>query len=292
MKPSRKTLLALMLAALLFLPGARHRKEHVHYVYVPVVQQTELPPILKGVGIHEPYFDPAQLPRVRASWYFTWYDHPPLAAGAEAVPMIKEARYAGSPTSGSSSWLMWFNEPDVPNQANLSPAEAAALYNAHHDDAVYAGKKHLSPSVFFVSWLADWLPLLDGDKLPDGLGVHCYYWDSGARPVDPEDPTRTVVDAALDHCRGKLAEVDALAKQWGIGEVWLTEYALVGAPPADQGEFLARMITDVAPDFPRLTRVAAFIATCDGTETWAFGAGNRNTSLVNRPPDGRSNAAG
>jgi hypothetical protein len=204
------------------------------------------------------------MPIVGVKWYHDWSPNPPICAGIEAVPTIYNAAQAGKPVGGNSTYVMWFNEPDQEGQDNyLSPSQAAELWN--NNIGAYPGKKHVSPGVINVTWLRDFLPLTN--RKPDALSVHIYEWDT--------------LDVALLRAKMVLSDTLTLAQQYGINEIWVTEWAGLPAWMGVDASLLfeRRMLTEVFPQFPQVTRQAWFQLSYRGDEPWAWGQ-NCNTSLV------------
>ena len=73
-----------------------------------------------------------------ASWYYTWspVSSVPDAHGAEFVPMLWDASPAqwaalrANYHADYTGWLLFLNEPNHPQQANMSPETAAIVYHA------------------------------------------------------------------------------------------------------------------------------------------------------------------
>jgi len=202
----------------------------------------------KGVGSTYAQFDPTI---VGAQWYYNWGRTPPLRQGCEAVPMLWGKGSIGKEIGGSSPWLMWFNEPDISGQANLSPQEAADLWNAHVDD--YPGVFHLSPAVANIAWLRVWFTMIN--RKPDAIAIHPY--------VNPgmEDP--------VGHFRSVLAEASEFANQTVLDRVWITEFAMVSSCPDQIEEYMPKALA-VIKEFPKVTRYAWFQLSYEGTEPWGF----------------------
>jgi hypothetical protein len=229
-------------------------------VFVPIVLVSGI--MFHGVG--STYNQCNYMSLVGARWYYDWGANPPLCAGIEAVPMIYGAGGAGKPVGGNSEWVLWFNEPELTGQDNfLTPEQAAQLWNDNVDK--YPGKKHVSPGVTDLVWLSRFLSLVS--RKPDAIAIHYYAW----RGLDTEIARTTEF----------LRQAVDLAQRYGIGEVWLTEWAALPSYMGQDGalEYERRVLTEILPSFPQITRQAWFQVSYLGTEEWAFGPEN-NTSLV------------
>jgi hypothetical protein len=171
---------------------------------------------------------------------------------------------AGMAVGGNSEWILWFNEPEIAKQSNLTPEKAAQLWNANI--GVYPGKKHVSPAVTDLSWLSRWLVLVP--QKPNALAVHYYAW----RDLGTEIARTTEF----------LRQAVALAQTHNISEIWLTEWAGLHGWMGQEAalEYERRMLTEILPSFPQITREAPFQLSYRGDEEWAFGV-DCNTSLVN-----------
>ena len=123
----------------------------------------------------------------------------------------------------------------------------------------------MSPGEYDLLWLSQFLALTN--RRPNAVSVHLYVWSS--------------LEESLSRSREFLRQACDLAQRYSIPEVWLTEWA--GLPgymgQADAEEYMRRMLSEVLPSFPIITRQAWFQVSYKGTEAWSFGPDN-NTSLV------------
>lgn len=199
-----------------------------------------------GIGLTYGHCEDAM--RLGVAWQYDWSASPPACA-CENVPMLWGAGAMGLTIGGNSEWLMGFNEPDVPTQANLTPHAAALLWRQIEQQ--HPTQRLVSPAtVIDAGWLAafrDEYRTLYGDwPRIDALAIHWY-----------GDP------ALLD---ARLNAVEAEADAWGVGEVWVTEFS---APTIDG----FRAMLDTLRQHPRVTRYAPFAARISGAEVWAQGGG-------------------
>jgi hypothetical protein len=157
---------------------------------------------------------PGRLRALGASWSYNWSaTAPPVESGLAWVPMVWGS---GSVTSaviaslrrdradGKAQYLLGFNEPDASGQANMTPAEAVALW----PQLERTGLKLGSPAVATPSdgWLAAFMKLVRRRHLRvDFIALH-YYQDF------------TDADAV-----GQLrAQVVALHNEYHL-PIWITE---------------------------------------------------------------------
>lgn len=173
-------------------------------VYLPIVDMSGR--TMRGAG------DTYGRPDIRqAAGVQTWYNWGP-APGGDGIPMLWSGAHIGAQLSGDATWLMGFNEPDIAGQANMTP-EAAALAWATVEQT-YPDRKLVSPGVMSLTWLINWRAAYytaygQAPKV-DAVGVHWYYQADG-------NPLQSF------KCQVQLAE--NLAQQWGVAEVWVTEFA-------------------------------------------------------------------
>jgi hypothetical protein len=219
-------------------------------IWLPLVSG---PPAVKGgIGITVPNCDDQYAMNI--GWSFDWGPQPAVCPGLESVPMIWGAVRYGSSLGGNSEYLLAFNEPDRPDQANLTPEQGARDY---HDWIVtrYPGRKFVCCNSTRASWLgqmADEYSRLYGEYPPpmEVVGGHIY--------------TSNLADA-----RGVLSEFVALADEWRK-PLWISEFAF---PPCFVGDneaalALARQFVLELETQPQVQRYAWFANRVDGTEDW------------------------
>lgn len=191
------------------------------------------------------------------TWYYNWAvsHNLPSADGIDFVPMAWSGvnadairRYCES--HPEVKYLLGFNEPNFTNQANLTPAEAAAMWPELQALARELGLKLVAPALNYSTgtyaspskWMDEFVALV-GDDAFDFTAIHCY---------------------------GGLGVIKALATEFHekYGKpVWLTEFCFwpggagnVNVAPATQ---IASMIESVQwleqTDF--IYRYAWFMAT-------------------------------
>lgn len=129
------------------------------------------------------WFNPAGLKRVAATWAYDWsWKLPAKVRGLEWVPMLWGAR-AVRPNiitalrhdrrSHRARYLLGFNEPDKRNEANLTPARAAALWPQLQKTGLALGSP--APADWRDGWLSRFMALVKARHLRvDFLALHFY----------------------------------------------------------------------------------------------------------------------
>lgn len=131
----------------------RFTTSSVFTIHLPLIG-VPLPSVKKGVGIVTP---PActDLKTLRATWYLNWTISPDKSCKEEDkarfVPRISSAGAIerlpiAIANAKASGWLIGFNEPNLPWQANISPGQGAILWKQIEDAARPAGIKLVSPT--------------------------------------------------------------------------------------------------------------------------------------------------
>ncbi len=189
------------------------------------------------------------------SWWYNWSDRPAAAApadpGLDFVPMLwndrfddaaVEARLLASP---AIKHLLVLNEPNLRDQANLSPAQAAALWPRYEAIARKTGVKLVGPAITWgtmagyedpVVWMDAFLAAYragNGGREPqlDALAFHWYdYGLAGQldRLLKYGKPF-WVTEFANWHAQNDGAQIDTLAKQ----KTQMTEMVAVCEQRAD-----------------------------------------------------------
>lgn len=122
-------------------------------------------------------------PGSKVSWLYNWSPHPtPNAQGVEWVPMQwnhvnMDALHAHLRAAGAAT-LLAFNEPELPDQANMS-AELAAAQWLHHIEplrsaGVRCGSPGISSAPHAVPWLADFLARIRARG--SDVDFYCLHW--------------------------------------------------------------------------------------------------------------------
>lgn len=195
------------------------------------------------------------------SWAYDWNMFPDgiLPLGVEFVPMLWGSKMFGgwgtaiqTSLSSGSKYILGFNEPDNPGQASMSPSDAVDAY--HQYITPFAGRASLvSPAVTNgqgpsqgLDWLKSFMDAC-ADCSIEALAVHWY--------GDSADDFKDFVTQAID-----------LGNQYGIGQVWVTEFALNSAIGGGDASGSADFLNEVMPWLDSQANVAryAYYMVADG----------------------------
>lgn len=184
---------------------------------------------------------------VGASWEYFWWNQAPVVDGIESVPMIDTPAAMSIPVWGNSPWLMGFNEPEIETQANVTPERAAQLW--HTIEVSHADRLLVSPApVQDEEWISKFRSVYYDryGRHPrlDALAVHCY------------------LSSASD-CIEWVGRFIDKARAWGIGQVWVTEFAF--ADPNEIEAFVKWMEAE-----PMIARYAIFVNRMDAGQWGEF----------------------
>ncbi|HEX6963007.1 MAG TPA: glycosyl hydrolase [Lacipirellula sp.] len=132
-----------------------------------------------------------------AGWYYTWGpgDANPGNFDANHIPMI----WGGTPSQSLLSdirnrpgveWLLGFNEPERPDQANMTVSQAISSWTTIANGLAGSGIKLISPSVADTgganggqAWLADFMNRANSARLP--VDAVAFHWYGVSTPNDP-----------------------------------------------------------------------------------------------------------
>jgi len=153
----------------------------------------------KGFGLPERKGkDAHHLELLKVGWYYNWGSSTKLTTHAQFVPMVFSGRR--EPPAQPTPFVLGFNEPDHPKQANLSVAEALDKWPAIAAQARFLVSPALAGNPVTKPWLNDFLK---AQPKVDAIAVHWY------RGVDA---ARFIKD---------LEEIHAHFKK----PIWVTEFA-------------------------------------------------------------------
>ncbi|KAJ5982429.1 hypothetical protein N7451_012529 [Penicillium sp. IBT 35674x] len=155
------------------------------------------------------------------SWAYNWgsTSNGDIPSGEEYVPMLwgsvdvdSWAAAVKTALADGSTHLMGFNEPDSSSQADMSYSNAATYYKQHL--TIYADHaKLISPAVTSstttgkgLSWLSSFLSECTDCKI-SAVAVHWY-------------------GNTLAELKSFVTEASEMASDYGISEIWLTEFGL------------------------------------------------------------------
>jgi len=153
----------------------------------------------KGFGLAEHKdMDAHHLELLKVGWYYNWGESTKLHTSVEFVPMVYSA-HREAPKS-SCKFLLGFNEPDHPKQANMTPGEALEKWPSLVSKTQFMVAPALAGSPLKSEWLA---AFLKPDPKVDAIALH---WYKGA------DAARFIKDLEEIHTRYKKP-------------IWVTEFA-------------------------------------------------------------------
>ena len=210
----------------------------------------------RGLGTHHPErCDDGEA--LAAAWRYDWQSDIGMCAGVESVPMVYSPRQVRRPfvcpTGGDSPYLLGFNEPDIPSQANIAPAAAVETWLLIEQACPDRLLVSPAPSQLRPEWLAEFRAafITQTGREPGwhALAIHCYF-------------------ANAARCKAIVRQVVGYAEAWGVpGDVWVTEFAPVGDVSVDSqamaeaAEFLRWL-----EDNPAVARYAWFPTRLEGNE--------------------------
>ncbi|MDR1683699.1 MAG: DUF5010 C-terminal domain-containing protein [Candidatus Symbiothrix sp.] len=134
------------------------------------------------------------------SWSYNWgHDHSTVVNGVfnefglDFCPMAWNAVDANKLRTYKAShpdcrYLLAFNEPNLTDQANMTPAQAAAKWPEVKAIAQELGLKIISPAMNYgtlsgysdpIKWLDEFFTLIPLSEI-DGISIHCYMPNAGA----------------------------------------------------------------------------------------------------------------
>jgi hypothetical protein len=189
-----------------------------HAVFLPLVLVVQMATMrCAGDTYHRPDIR-------KAAGVQCWYDWSPKP-GSDGIPMIYASAHIGQVLSGDATWLMGFNEPEQPRQANMTPQQAAIAWATV--EQTYPDRKLVSPGVMNLTWLTNWRAAYwtayGKNPKVDALAVHWYYQNDG-------EP--------LQSFKRQVQLAENMAAQWGVREVWITEFALYPCWGYDSVQFV------------------------------------------------------
>ncbi|MFC4591581.1 sigma-70 family RNA polymerase sigma factor [Sphaerisporangium corydalis] len=218
----------------------------------------------KGVGVWRAPGVGAALARSRASWYYTWSTRHDGIGASKAVRFVPMVWGSGSVTPAALAqarsagpYLLAFNEPDMPAQANMSVEKALSLW----PKLMAAGRVLSSPAVAF-----------DGDKPGGWLGRFMSGAAARGYRVDFIALHWYGADFRAPAATAQLKSyLQAVYKRYRK-PIWLTEYALIDfskgtrfASDAQQAAFVTAS-TRMMATLPYVRRYAWFGLPSSGAE--------------------------
>ncbi|SMR51777.1 unnamed protein product [Zymoseptoria tritici ST99CH_3D1] len=126
-------------------------------------------------------------PGTKVSWLYNWSPNP-TTCSLEWVPMswntADMSSLAGKVAHQSATHLLAFNEPELPDQSNISVSSAAAAWLEHIEPirrtGVRCGSPGISSAGHAVKWLQDFVSAIrQGGSDVDFWAIHWYGVDLG-----------------------------------------------------------------------------------------------------------------
>ncbi|MCU0748731.1 MAG: glycoside hydrolase family protein [Akkermansiaceae bacterium] len=156
---------------------------------------------------------------VGASWYYLWSDGG--SDGTDGLKYVPMKWGIGTPSTFADKWasigvshMLAFNEPDNPNQANATVANAVTSY----EDLLACGLTMGSPVVEqdkYKTWLKDFMADCKTKKLRvDFLAAHWYDWGNQTN-VSTGAQIKDRLSAKMTDLRTQIG---------GSQYIWLTEF--------------------------------------------------------------------
>lgn len=221
----------------------------------------------RGVGFSSPFFteDVALLSKA-VSWVYNWGPNPSSTLDAEFVnytmdfvPMAWNASYDKNrirtfvQSHPQCKYLLAFNEPNLSDQARMTPTEAAEKWPELKAFAAEVGLQLVSPAMNYgtlpgysdpIKWLDEFFarPEVSKDDVC-AIALHCYMGSAGAM--------KSFID-----------RFDKYGKK-----IWMTEFCGWESPvnsAVDQLNYMSETILMLESD-PRVERYAWFLARGNGS---------------------------
>lgn len=234
--------------------------------YVPRQAEEQARSIKRGVSFGFQFEEDIRILGAGASWSYNWgpssgaaHDPAMAEAGIDFYPMawngINEAalkEYLGR--HPECEYLLGFNEPNLTDQANMTPQQAAERWPEIVRVAKENGLKLISPAMNYgtlegyhdpIVWLDEFFSLVSIEDI-DAIAIHCYM------------PNASAVKNYIDRFR-KYAR-----------PVWLTEFCAWDGlsegtfQPEGQQKYLSDIINYLEAD-PLIERYAWFIPRGSGS---------------------------
>ncbi|MEU4537399.1 sigma-70 family RNA polymerase sigma factor [Streptosporangium sp. NPDC023825] len=251
-------------------PSPTPSREKATRTPTPTPARTTTPPASvassprKGVGVWKMPGLSTAFAKSGASWYYTWSTRREGVTGPRADGFVPMIWGKGSVTpenlaqaKSAGPYLLAFNEPDLPQQANMTVEEALSLW----PKLMSAGRVLSSPSVAFGAdtpggWLDRFMTgAKERDYRVDFIALHWYGADFRTQP-------------AVNQLKSYLQAVYKRYRK----PIWLTEYALIDfsngtryASDAQQAAFVTAS-TRMLASLPYVRRYAWFGLPSSGTE--------------------------
>jgi hypothetical protein len=192
----------------------------------------------------------ANLPNMNLSWYYNWNHDQPQNTPLEYVPQfwngVGTEKMNTAEFTDKYSQILGFNEPDLQQESNISPQEAADLWKKYfipNRNKIRIGSPVMCHSwlyddatnTYSDTWLSQFMDLVDNQVDFIVLHTYCDDWGTGANP----DQGKAFADAFL-------LQIDKIYEKYQK-PIWITEYGLrhqsiAPGQPGDSDEYRANVV--------------------------------------------------
>ncbi len=167
----------------------------------PLIEQFQQRSIKRGVSYNFQVPDDANLLGKGISWFYNWgpnitesVNTPTLANKIDFIPMAWNGSFnavairAFKTLHPECEYLLGFNEPNLTDQANMTPTVAAQKWVAFAALAKELNMKLISPAMNYgtlanyadpIVWLDEFFTLVPLSSI-DGIAIHCYMSNASA----------------------------------------------------------------------------------------------------------------
>ena len=197
-----------------------------------------------------------ELEQLGATWYYNWGIDGESCGGAEFVPMVwggagltpddVSAAVQRAADAGHAT-VLGFNEPDRPDQADMTVDQALALWpSMTADDGILVASPATSSAAEGQRWMEEFMTRATDEGLRvDVLAVHWYGWGAGSC-----DPDAAGLDQYLDWAESLPGDLP----------IWITEFGCLNesGPDAATVQAFYEGVVEMLEDHPRVERYAWF----------------------------------
>jgi hypothetical protein len=156
----------------------------------------------KGVGLAEKRgLGDTQLEELHAGWYYNWGIDSKLKTDAQFVPMVFSPKRAASATKSVGNYVLGFNEPDHPKQANASVQEALAAWPNVVALASHVGSPAMAGNPVTGKWFPEFM------KAKPKVSFVAVHWYKG------------------DNAKGFINDIEKVHAMYRL-PIWVTEFAV------------------------------------------------------------------
>jgi hypothetical protein len=205
----------------------------------------------------------ADLVTIGASWYYNWTTSPGNCKNSQFVPMVwghtgneQSATGVANEVDGLVTagyrYLLGFNEPDNSGQANITVANAVALWPSFNNPGAILGSPATQANTTGLAWFSAASPPsfmtqvnadTTGNLRVDFIDAHWYGWNAGSC-----EPNAATFEAYL-------RQIEAVP---GNRPIWITEFGCLNlsAPTVDVIQSFLRGAITMLAKHPRVARYA------------------------------------